>query len=236
MKLCIQCLTICVLLVQATHAAVLLDQEVATYPDVGSTNYDLDYPGDYMAQTFTVNHTGQLVGVGLQVSLSGFGYATYHETPIDDLHVKLVRTDSTGAPVIGNVLAEATIGRSSLPVASQPGPFSELDLSSWHVHVATGDQLAVVLSSNQTYYIMPHVGTDYIWYLNVHDVLPGGEFSIYSPKLYGPAPLTNYYISGDDRTIDAAYRVFIDAVPEPASISLATIAVLLYAVSRKRVA
>jgi hypothetical protein len=223
--------TIITLLIQSAQAAVVVDQQVES----SLVNYDLDYPDDYLAQTFTVNHMGQLVGVGLQVSLDGFPDAT-NETPIDDLHVKIVRTDAQGAPVLSEVLAETQIDRSSLPRASQPGPFTDLDLSNWHIQVAIGDQLAMVLTSNQTYYIKPHVGTDYIWYQNVHDVLPGGEFSIYSPELYGPEPLTNYYISGDDRTIDAGYRVFIDAVPEPASISLGALAAFFCLRLRKRAA
>jgi hypothetical protein len=76
MKLCIQCLTISVLLFQSAHASVIVDQEVVTYADTGYIGYILDYPGDYLAQTFTVHHTGRLVGIGLQVSLDAYPYSS----------------------------------------------------------------------------------------------------------------------------------------------------------------
>jgi hypothetical protein len=76
-------------------ADVIVDQE-----NIGSCCFgsSLDYPGDYMIQTFTVNNSGQLAGVGVQVSIWG---ATGDAPVTDDLHVTLMRTDSSGVPAIG---------------------------------------------------------------------------------------------------------------------------------------
>jgi hypothetical protein len=217
-----------VLVFHSAQAGVIVDQEVVTYPDKGYIGYILDYPGDYIAQTFTVGHTGQLTGVGVQVSLHRrFPYTTYTlRPPIDDLYVKLVRTNSAGAPSIDEVLAEATIDGSSLKESTRPGPFTDIDFGSWQVQVTAGDVFAVTLSSDQTYYVDPHVGTDYIWYRSPRNEFPGGEFYIYSPEIFGPEPFKNHYYTGADRTIDAGYRVFINAVPEPSSIVLSTLCCL----------
>jgi hypothetical protein len=48
------------LAVQCARAEVVLDQEyVVGYP--GALNYTLDYPGDYLAQTFTVRHSERVL-------------------------------------------------------------------------------------------------------------------------------------------------------------------------------
>jgi hypothetical protein len=207
-------LLISLVFVRQTQADVIIDQEVRTYPDSGYIGYILDYPGDYLAQTFTARHSGQLAGVGIQVSLNGIDHPPY-PPPIDDLHLRIVRTDSAGVPMINEVLAEATIDRFSLQPSIDPGEFVDV------VQVTAGDVLAITFSSDQTYYVEPHVGTDYIWYRSPRNEISGGEFYIYSPSIFGPEPFKNHYVSGDDRTIDAGFRVIIDVIPEPASISLA---------------
>lgn len=229
MRLWIQRMVACTVAIQSAQADVIIDQEVITYPNTGYIGYILDYPGDYFAQTFTVRHSGQLVSIGVQVSLYNF---SPNQPPIDDLHVKLVRTDLAGAPAINDVLAEATISRFSLSRSYRPGPFTDVDFSNSHVQVAAGDVLAVALSSNQTYFISPHLGADYIWYRSTRNELPGGEYYIYSPSQFGPAPFKNIYLYGNDRTIDAGFRVFIDVIPEPSSVSLAVMCSCLFCGSR----
>src|SRR5262245_13971020 len=105
-SLLLVCAVACVLLAARATAGPpgsLLDQEFLTG---GSISYSQDYVGDFLAQTFTVNAGGQLTGVDVQVFLGG--YPNYLP-PVDDLHLKLVRTDAAGVPLIGDVLASATI-------------------------------------------------------------------------------------------------------------------------------
>src|SRR5262245_59937356 len=80
----------------SASAQTIVDQE---FPGWATVGYYLDYPGDTMAQTFTLRHAGRLVEVDIRVGLDG------DQPPIDDLTVKLVRTDAQGAPLIDDVLA-----------------------------------------------------------------------------------------------------------------------------------
>ncbi len=83
--------------IRAEHRAeVIFDQEHFINPGGGSSNYYLDYAGDQLLeQTFTVRHSGLLAGIGVQVSLVTHGRPPYAD-PIDDLHLKVVRTSADG--------------------------------------------------------------------------------------------------------------------------------------------
>jgi len=160
-----------------TSAAVILDQEVVTNPDTGYLGYILDYPGDFLAQTFTMRHSGMLKSVGVQVSIDENANWPY-SPPSDDLHLRIVRTTPAGVPIFDGILAEETIDRFSLPRSYRPGPFANVDLSNWQVNVRAGEVLAITLHSNQAYYTDPD-GSNYIWYRSPRSTLPGGEFFIY---------------------------------------------------------
>jgi hypothetical protein len=215
---------------------IILDQENVVLPDVSHLSYFLDYPGDYMAQSFTLNHSGELVGVGIQVSLltDAFGSS---EPPIDDLHLKILRTGQDGFPIFSEVLAQATITASALPVASpfQPGPITDVDLASWHVHVSAGDRLAIALTSEQSYNSGSRNGTNYDWWWTLYNPHAGGEFSIYSPKVYGPTPHRDLWLGDGDHTVDAGFRAFVSVVPEPRSIITTALgSILILGVVRRR--
>ena len=207
-------------------ADVVVDQE-----NIGSCcgGYVLDYPGDYIAQTFTANNTGLLVGVGVQVSISG--YANY--APVtDDLHVTLMRTDASGAPAIGEILASQVISRYDLPERIDNDPMFDLDFSYAGLNVHAGDILAIALSSNHTYYSYPNNYKQFLWRTTFWNPHPGGAFYIYSPPLYGPTPhLVSDYVEPPNNTRDMGFRVLIDT-PEPSS--LAMIVPLLTVLFRSR--
>lgn len=212
-------LMLMVALAKASPAAVVLDQEFMVPPGTG-LNYYLDYPGDYLAQTFTVRNRGELAGVGVQASIS----IPYLGEAIDDLHIRVTRIDSQGYPLMNQVLAEGVISPAALPVAASvsPATITDVDLSSWRVPVAAGDQLAILFSSEQTYYVRKP-GPAYVWFRQLHNPHPGGDYMCYSPQLYGPAPLRDIWLGGGDKRIDAGFRVYVNAIPEPCSLGLLTV-------------
>src|SRR5262249_16769356 len=141
--------------------------------------YILDYPGDFMAQTFTINNTGILAGAAVQVSLAG--YEDYGALT-DDLYVSIMRVDSLGRPNKNHVLATRTISRND--VTGDSGiPMSEVDFSSANLHVHAGETLALALSSSHTYYAFDPLENvfQYNWHRSFFGTHPGGEFYVYSP-------------------------------------------------------
>ena len=217
-----------VLFLMLPHSAVaqtIVDQEFSAWDNV---SYYLDYPGDYMAQTFTVGHSGRLKEVGIRVGLGG--YSNYRP-PIDDLHVRLVQTDGAGAPAIDQVLAFRSYRWQEVP-DFQTDNYLKFDLSHSNVYVSAGEVLAIALSSNQTAYSGPgntrlanHYNYD--WHTSFGSPHPGGDFYLYSPKLLGSA-----VHKWEDRWIgpppysspyrDMGFRVFV-AVPEPTTLAAVTI-------------
>jgi hypothetical protein len=202
---------------------IVIDQQFTVTPG-NALSYYLDYAGDHMAQTFTVRHSGTLAGIDIQVALSPDSYGPA-QPPIDDLHVKVVRTDSDGFAVMTEVLAEATVAPSRLPVAIPFGPsaLTHVNLLDWHAQIWAGEKLAITLSSNQTDHSGPEYGTNYIWWRKLYNPHPGGEYSTYSPKLYGPKPLRDILRGVSEPTVDAGFRVYVNVVPEPSVFALASL-------------
>lgn len=229
MKCYATCLVLLLVGVQAANAEVVLDQEFKQPPRAG-INYYHDYPGDYLAQTFTVQNTGRLTGIGVQAAKSAAGQF------VDDLHVRVTRVDQAGYPLANSVLAAGVIQSSELPIApsTNPATITDVDLSSWNASVSAGDRLAILLSSDHAYY-SPEQGPHYLWFYALHNPHPGGEFSIYSPQLYGPTPLRDIWLGGGDKTVDAGFRVYVDLVPEPGSALLLAWMVALCGVARRRI-
>lgn len=211
MKKYVACQLLLVVIAQRANAEVILDQEFKLPVNTG-INYYHDYPEDFLAQTFTVQNTGELAGVGVQGAVSGRGQF------IDDLHIRVTRVGDDGFALKDEVLAEATIAAAQLPIAPSvsPATITDVDLSSWHVPVTSGDRLAILFSSEHAYY-SPASAPHYVWFFQTRNPHPGGEFSIYSPTLYGPTPLRDIYLPVDDKTVDAGFRVYIDVIPEPNS-------------------
>ncbi len=201
----------------AATAGVIVDQEYAVPPGIGDLQYFLDYPGDHMAQTFTVAHSGKLTGVGVQVSLTVSPLLL--RPPIDDLHVKVVRTDPAGFALISDVLAEGTISYLDLPLDHpfEPAQITDVDLTSWHAQVTAGEKLAIALSSAQTNHSGPSSGANYLLWWALYNPHPGGEFSVYSPQLYGPTPLRDWLRNHPNPTVDTGFRVYVNVVAEPAT-------------------
>jgi hypothetical protein len=206
---------VCALLsaIPIAQAEVVLDQEYVVGSS-GSLNYYLDYPGDHLAQTFTVGNSGTLTGIGVQVSLTVFDRFHY-VAPIDDLHISVVQVDENGFALVNEVLAKGTIVPSSLQLTqTTPGRMTVVDVSSWNAKVSAGDQLAIAFASGQTDHSGPEQAANYMWFRSTRDVHPDGQFSIYSPKLYGATPLWDFRLGPEVSTSDAGFSVYIDVVPE----------------------
>jgi hypothetical protein len=222
---CLQLLLFLVL-IQSASAMPVIDQEFPAWDNVG---YYLDYPGDYMAQTFTVRNSGQMISLGIRVRLSGY---SHYKPPIDDLLVQLIRTDEFGAPAIDQVLASRRYNRFDFPRHSTSAVnYLDFDLTDWNIHVSIDEVLAIALSSNQTAYSGPansylYDHYNYVWHTSFGNLHPGGDFYLYSPNLFGPSPH-----KWEDRpsnptsppfprpTRDMGFRVMI-AVPEPDSVPI----------------
>jgi hypothetical protein len=201
--------TILACLAASTAAAdVVVDQE-----HVGPTTvaYSFDYPGDYMAQTFTLRNSGQLTSIGLQISQPNAPY------PTSPLQLQLTRTNSAGEPDIANVLATSSISPSVVTHDYSGLPMIDVDLRSQHVQVQSGDQLAIVVSSSDLHYDW----SQSLWF----DESAGGKFFVYSPKTFGARWFYQWNTTDPTATADAGYRITIDTVPEPSAILLATLAI-----------
>lgn len=196
-------LLVCLLCLSASAAStdVVVDQQYVAPSTIG---YALDYPGDYMAQTFTVHNSGQLVGIGVQVSISGS--PSSRDGITDDLHLKLIRTDSSGVPTIGDVLASHTISRFDVPFWSSSVPILNVDLTGDNLQVHLGDVLAIALSSDYTYYSHSE-NRNYDWNTSIFDQIPGGLFFVYSPRVFGPTPFYKWNTSDPTVTRDAGSGV-----------------------------
>jgi hypothetical protein len=178
MRYYVTCLLLLIALVGGANAEVILDQEFKL-PANSGINYYHDYPGDFLAQTFTVRNTGELAGVGVQGAVSGRGQF------VDALHIKVTRVGDDGFALMNEVLAEATIRPADLPIAPlvSPATITDVDLSNWQVSVTAGERLAILFSSEHAYY-SPRSGPHYVWFYQFRNPHPGGEFSIYSPTLW----------------------------------------------------
>jgi hypothetical protein len=155
------------LVASCADAQVIVDQEFVAPTNVG---YFLDYPGDYMAQTFTVRNSGRLVQLAVQVVNRGGPVQV-----IDDLYMKLVRTDSAGSPVISDVLSSRTISRFAVPTSDSPVSMIPIDLTSDNLQMHVGDVLAITLSSNNT---DANAGDgQYVWKEDFFDRISGGNSS-----------------------------------------------------------
>jgi hypothetical protein len=210
------------------QAEVVLDQEY-----VGSCcwGYILDYPEDYIAQTFTVGHSGQLVSVGVQVVLSG---SSNYKPVTDDLDVSLMRTYALGYPVIGEVIASRTISRYDVPYDSN-APMIDVDFSAANLQVNAGEVLAIALNSDHTYYAYTGGFYQYSWHSWIRNPHPGGEFYIYSPRLWGPEPhLVRDGGAPPDNTRDMGFRVHINVVPEPNAVTAMLGALVGFGLQRSR--
>jgi hypothetical protein len=186
----------------SADATVVTDQ---SYIGPSGKAYSFDYPGDYLAQTFTVHNSGQLTSIGLQISHPRAPF------PNNPLQIQLTRTNAAGDPLVADVLATSNINPSVVTYDYGGLPMVDVDLHSQHVQVQLGDQLAIVLSSSD-------VGYD--WNTSINDSIPGGRFSVYSPKTFGNRWLYQWIINDPTQTWDAGYRITIDTVPEPATIGL----------------
>ena len=152
-----------------TFAATIVDQQFR-----GSNfNYYLDYPGDYMAQTFTVRNSGKLASVGVGISISGYPWT---KPPADDLYIKVTRSDASGAPAIDQVLASRSYIWTE--VRDRTSTTLNFDVSSWNIPVTVGEVLAIVVSSNHTAYTSPDSRSSqhYLWRGHKSDPHPAGDF------------------------------------------------------------
>jgi hypothetical protein len=214
---CLSAFLVC-LATSSAMANPVIDQE---YVGPSTVGYILDYPGDYMAQTFTARNTGQITSVALQLTLSGQSAVT------DNLHFKLTRTNPAGDPVPTDVLATHDIRPFDLSHEIAGLPMYEIDLRNLNVQVQSGDVLALTLSSNHAYYTQG--GMQYVWKQSGgFDRIAGGKFFVYSPKVFGPRWFYQWITNDPTRSSDAGYRIMIDAVPEPSSIFLGLLGIIAF--------
>lgn len=194
----------------STSAEIIVDQENFGACCFGTS---LEFPDEFLIQTFTLGFNGKLVGVDVRVSTSG--YSNY--LPVtDDLQVSLMRTNSLGIPLVDNIIAARTIPRFSFPRWSENVPMTELDFTDWNIDVRIGEKLAVALSTNHTYSQYPHNYRHYVWHSSTQNPYSGGEYYAYSPMLYGATPyLVSDRYDPPRNTRDMGFRTRVDAVPEP---------------------
>ena len=191
---------------EEARAAIILDQ---SYESTVRFSHNIRDVQD-VAQTFTVGEDGTLAM--LEVLM------TRAPMVAEPLMVD-VRTVEGGSPSVANsgsnVLATATIDPSQIPDFNAGEAWISIDLSGFGVSVTTGDQLAIVLRSNDEG--DPTFSTGYLWRGGDDNggYALGSEFTRFPPM----AP----WIEGIN---DKQFRTYVDvaAVPEPSAI-FATLAV-----------
>jgi hypothetical protein len=119
-----------------------------------------------------------------------------------------------GEPNLAQTLALHDIPAANLTGEYAGLPMHSIDLLGDNLHVNSGDLLAIVLTSNHTYYSPKDYG-QYMWNNSFADGIPGGRFYLYSPKVFGPVWFYKWRLDDPTIWIDAGYRITIDAVPEP---------------------
>ena len=202
------------------EADVIVDQEHVV--PGGGVGHIIDYVGDYDAQTFTANNTGQLTSVGLQLS---FKWEKFPKPVTDDLHFKLTRTNPAGDPVLEDFLATYVINPSFLTTDYHGVPMVELDLRDQRVQVHAGDVLALTLTTDYTYRTNPE-NQYYVWARSISDQIAGGLFCAYSPMNFGPTWFYQWWLPDSNVTWDAGFRITIDTIPEPPALELGALAVI----------
>lgn len=205
------------LLTTVCRAEILVDQENFA-PGLG---YVLDYPGDHMAQTFTLRNSGWLESVTVGIGLSGY---PWFRPPIDDLHVNILQTDAAGLPTLEGILATKTIPRSFVMTAPYQGNV-ELDFSAWRIPVKKGDVLALSLTSLQAAY--GQGDNDYSWGMSLNDPLPGGDVYLIS-NYRNPNPYLLRYGGPTYETasrVDMQFRVTV-RTPEPSGLAASAVGVV----------
>lgn len=159
--------------------------------------------GDFgeSAQTFTVGISGVLSRVNVLLA---------NEKPnlqFGNLYFD-IRPTVNGFPVEEDMAAFAfgSMSISLLPPRPLPLLFS-FDVSSFGVHVTSGDVLAIVLRSDS--------GTDVGWYGVLGDAYPLGD-------LYGRGPVGSRDLTGgwSRSHADLGFQTFVEPVPEPTTIIL----------------
>lgn len=220
--------------------SLVVDQE---FPAWDGVSYFLDYAGDYMAQTFTANHSGTLAVVGVRVGLSG---SRFDDPPEDGLLMRVVKTDESGAPDIDQTLASRRYEWYQIPeLSTSEVRYVNFDVRDWNIAVVAGDILAITLSSNQAAF--DDAGnwrndgrSNYDWSTTLTDVHPGGDFYLYSPKLFGPEPhkWTSRWTNPNNPPFpsphrDMGFRVVI-AIPEPHTLTQCAWAILWPVVVHRR--
>jgi hypothetical protein len=222
MKSSIASLAFVCLLGASAGAEVVVDQASEALEWIA---YYQDYPGDYLAQTFTVGQSGVLAEVGMDIRRSGY---SHYKDVTDDLLIRITRTDAAGYPATNEVLASTIIDRWQVPHDAYSDAMLKVNLLPFRVPVQAGDKLAIVMSSNQTWFTHRWDYDHYYWYLNPYNPYPGGEMYIYSPQLFGPLPFARFNLRNPEITRDAGFRTLVLLVPEPsAAVQLAALVLLV---------
>ena len=200
----------------------ILDQEYA--PSDPGLNQRV---GHRRAQVFTAGATGLITSVEALISQT---------RPVGQLTVE-IQTGVTEGPITSpmTILGSTSLPISSLPSASAGGTgpqFVSIDMASLNVSLTAGNQYALVLHTDQP----PVGGVDHVQWLGglvgeqpdyargrALNFFPAGEYfdingnSFFLPDRWSPNPQLNDY----------AFRTY--AVPEPSTLALASLGVVLAA-------
>jgi hypothetical protein len=206
-----------------SSASPILDQAtLAPVPGAswgGGFGCPCQSPGDFfdIAQTFTVGRTGILTSVDLFMDATvGLGF------PESDLLFD-IRPTLAGVPLTSNNSALIALQISKYSVPRVEPEFCSVDLTSAHLNVVEGEQLAIVLRA---------MGGNYGF---------GGQpYNPYaSGSLYGRSVISNpmWSVNFDPYHGDIAFRTYVDEpiqeVPEPATVMLMTLGLPAWLVKRR---
>jgi len=208
-------------LLLSTHAwaatqTELLDQSVVFPPESSSVSNHYVNKVAPTAQTFRVGITGEMTRVDVEI-------VRQSETSLP-LTLNICRT-SGGAPVESDSFGIVTLAALDLPLKHVTfpyvGPYTSVDLSSFHIPVTVGDQLAIVARSDEPY-----------------DSFTRGFLWRMSHQFENPYPLGALYEFSStwaprfDNT-DLAFKTYV-TVPEPALTGMMTLALSALACTRTR--
>ena len=193
------------------NAAPTLDQ--AHVPTVNLMSSDVGYfasPIPWVAQSFTVGRSGELSAVDVLVSKSTT--SNDDEAVYGPLKVSLFGM-SGGQP--SSALATTTIAAARIGYAPNEGAWLNIDFSSQHLQVGSGDQLAIVLHrlgtatayDNDTYF---GFSRPIRWFGSVFGDYAGGD------AFTTPGDGTWNALSSGPTGMDFGFRTHVTpSVPEP---------------------
>lgn len=202
--------------------ALMLDQSFDPHSYAGSV---VSSGSNYIhAQTFTSSLSGELAQVDIFVS-------RFLGLPTENLNIMILDTNLGGVPDINQILASVSLSPLDVPESAgiSGGAFVSLDVSAFHIPVATGETLAITAQTDESFSAL---GPMYSWEIGLtSDPYPGGNLFISNDSGI------NFYPTGSPSgSADVGFRTYVNIspIPEPETYAMLVSGLFIVGFMRQR--